>query len=251
MGNFAAYWDTATPTETPDVRFWLSTSPDGKYRVGQFQNAGGGRMFIRRMDASEDDFLLPEDFNTAPMFSFCNDRCIGTKGIEAFIIKKTAPGVWDVVTLPLPVAPEDVQGVAVASISGDGTKIVGNYSDTIGYRHALLWTNEVVQDLGVPDGFVGGDVIPRCISSNGEIIVGSAATEPGIFQAVVWTVAGGWEKLRDYALARGANVCPYDFHYGIAVSATGKHFIAQDMPSQNVIYITVGDALDPVSCGSE
>lgn len=238
MAQRATIWELpSTPARDATVRQWGCISPDGTLMGGGTVGSNG---IIRKVDASEPDFLIEGGFNIVTGFSYCSDKCIATNQTDSIVLRKTGPGLWEQTILPPP--EEGGQGTAVAAISGDGAKIIGTWEDADFHEHAILWTDGVPQDLGVPDDGDGIIVQGRYISSDGSIVVGSASTsgDGSDYIAHVWTQAGGWETLQDYASARGVDLSGYIVRYGICVSANGRHFVAQT-DTLTVLYIVLGD----------
>lgn len=235
----ATIWEIpSTPVRDIAVRQWGCISPDGTL-IGGGTASGDG--IIRTVNGSEPDFIIEGGYNIVTGFSFCSDKCIATNQTTAIVLRKTGPGIWEPTTLPPP-SSNVGNGTVVAAISGDGNKIVGTWHDDSFRDHAVLWTDGAAQDLGIPPGADGERVTARYISSDGSVIIGSATVDGfgADYIAYVWTEAGGWESLQDYASVRGVDLSAYTIRYGICVSANGRHFLAQTN-TLTVLYIVLGD----------
>lgn len=88
--------------------------------------------------------------------------------------------------------------------SADGGVIVGSESNgDEDFDEAFRWTSSTgMVGLGRLPGATGS--VARGVSGDGSIVVGSSLTSIGRSEALIWTEAGGLERLLDFLVARGA-----------------------------------------------
>ncbi|HET6546308.1 MAG TPA: hypothetical protein VFG55_06125 [Rhodanobacteraceae bacterium] len=124
--------------------------------------------------------------------------------------------------VPLDLVDGDGDPVGEASaVSGDGLVVVGTGIETANGSEAWRWTAASgVQAIGFIGGSGGASGLG--VSDDGNVVVGTSGAEPDA-TAVIWTPAGGMQRLSDYLAGHGVSVPDgWVLNSSNAVSASGE-----------------------------
>ncbi len=108
------------------------------------------------------------------------------------------------------------------AVNADGSVIVGS-SDVPGTNrtHAVRWTSQGIQDLGVVPGYLRSAAY--AVDDSGTVVGGASFT--GNFVASVWTPSTGMVRLTDYLASFGVSTpAGFQAFYVYAVSGDGLTF---------------------------